>query len=228
MRAHSIGVSVSDTKPETRIATEIVAANSRNTRPDDAAHEEDGDEHGHERQRDRDDGEADLARALERGLERLHPVLDVPDDVLQHHDGVVDDEAHGQASARAARCCRSNSRSTYIAAKVPMSETGRASVGIKVAVSDFRNRKMTSTTRRDRQHQRELDVVHGLADRDRPVVQHVEADGGGKLLAIAGNLLADAVDDLDGVGVGLAEHRDDQRALAVVPACRSRRSRRNP
>ena len=33
MRAHSIGVSVSDTKPETRIATEITAANSRNTRP---------------------------------------------------------------------------------------------------------------------------------------------------------------------------------------------------
>ena len=28
-----MGVSVSDTKPETRIATEIVTANSRNTRP---------------------------------------------------------------------------------------------------------------------------------------------------------------------------------------------------
>ena len=33
MRAHSIGVSVSETKPETRIATVIVTANSRNTRP---------------------------------------------------------------------------------------------------------------------------------------------------------------------------------------------------
>ena len=32
-RAHSIGVSVSDTKPETMIATETVTANSRNTRP---------------------------------------------------------------------------------------------------------------------------------------------------------------------------------------------------
>ena len=32
-RAHSIGVSVSDTKPDTTIATEIVTANSRNTRP---------------------------------------------------------------------------------------------------------------------------------------------------------------------------------------------------
>ena len=33
MRAHSIGVSVSETKPEMMIATEIVTANSRNTRP---------------------------------------------------------------------------------------------------------------------------------------------------------------------------------------------------
>ena len=33
MRAQSIGVSVNDTKPETRIATVIVTANSRNTRP---------------------------------------------------------------------------------------------------------------------------------------------------------------------------------------------------
>ena len=33
MRAHSIGVSVSETKPDTRIATVIVTANSRNTRP---------------------------------------------------------------------------------------------------------------------------------------------------------------------------------------------------
>ena len=32
-RAHSIGVSVSDTNPEIRIATEIVTANSRKTRP---------------------------------------------------------------------------------------------------------------------------------------------------------------------------------------------------
>ncbi len=32
-RAHSIGVSVNDTNPETMIATETVTANSRNTRP---------------------------------------------------------------------------------------------------------------------------------------------------------------------------------------------------
>ena len=33
MRAHNMGVSVSDTKPETKMATEMVTANSRKTRP---------------------------------------------------------------------------------------------------------------------------------------------------------------------------------------------------
>ena len=51
---------------------------------------------GGERQRHRDDGEADLAHALDRRVERLHAVLDVAEDVFEHHDGVVDDEADGE------------------------------------------------------------------------------------------------------------------------------------
>jgi hypothetical protein len=39
---------------------------------------------------------ADFLGTLERGLERTHAILDVADDVLQHDDSVVDDEADGQ------------------------------------------------------------------------------------------------------------------------------------
>src|SRR5580700_9598867 len=49
-------------------------------------------EHGDQRERDRHDGEADLARALERRLERPHPAFDVAHDVLKHDDGVVRSE----------------------------------------------------------------------------------------------------------------------------------------
>ena len=64
---------------------------------DDAAHQQHRDEHRHQRDRDRDDGEADLARALQRRLEGGQPILlHVAEDVLQHDDGVVDDEADGQ------------------------------------------------------------------------------------------------------------------------------------
>ncbi len=60
---------------------------------DDPAHEQDRDEDRRQRQRHRDDREGDLLGAVER---RLHPRLahlHVPDDVLQHDDRVVDDEA---------------------------------------------------------------------------------------------------------------------------------------
>jgi hypothetical protein len=51
---------------------------------------------GGERQRHGDDGEADLARALDRGGDRPHALFDVAVDVFEHHDGVVDDETDRQ------------------------------------------------------------------------------------------------------------------------------------
>ena len=95
-RAHSIGVSVSETKPDTMIAIAMRDREFAEHAADDAAHQQHRDEHRDQRERDRDDGEADLARALQRGLERPHAALDVADDVLQHDDGVVDHEADRQ------------------------------------------------------------------------------------------------------------------------------------
>ena len=69
-RAHIIGVSVSETMAETATATLSVMANSRNSRPDDAGHEQQRDEHRDQRDAQRDDREADLLGALERRLQR--------------------------------------------------------------------------------------------------------------------------------------------------------------
>ena len=66
-RAHIIGVSVSDTKAEIRIATASVIANSWNSAPDHVAHEQQRDQHRDQRYGERDDREADLPRAFERG-----------------------------------------------------------------------------------------------------------------------------------------------------------------
>jgi hypothetical protein len=43
-----------------------------------------------------DDGERHLPGAVQRRLHRLLAHLHVPDDVLQHHDGIVDDEADAE------------------------------------------------------------------------------------------------------------------------------------
>jgi hypothetical protein len=91
-REHIIGVSVSETTADVTTAIVSVSANSRNMRPDQARHEQQRDEHGDQRHRQRNHREADFPGALQRRLHRGLAVLHVADDVLDHHDGVVDHE----------------------------------------------------------------------------------------------------------------------------------------
>ncbi len=60
--------------------------------PDDVLHEQQRDQHRNQRNGQGDDGETDLACALERGVQRTFSLLDVARYVLDHHDGVVHDE----------------------------------------------------------------------------------------------------------------------------------------
>ena len=91
-----MGVSVTETTPEIKIATrdgdgEFLEQPSQHT-----AQEQHGDEHGGERERHRNDGGADLRRALERRQQRRLAHFDMADDVLQHDDGVVHHEADAE------------------------------------------------------------------------------------------------------------------------------------
>ena len=61
----------------------------------------------------------------------------------------------------------------YIAAQVPISEIGTASAGMMVAEAERRNRKITRMTSAMAISQRLLHVVDRLADRDRAVDQHL-------------------------------------------------------
>src|SRR6185437_14167206 len=57
-------------------------------------------------------GEADFARALVGGLQRLHALFDVAIDVFQHHDGIVDHEAHRDGQRHQRKMVRSKVSST--------------------------------------------------------------------------------------------------------------------
>src|SRR4029077_2175585 len=61
--------------------------------PYDSAHQQDRQEDRDQRQAHGDDGETYLAGAQYGGFEAGHAGLDMARDVLQHHDGIVDDEA---------------------------------------------------------------------------------------------------------------------------------------
>ena len=59
---------------------------------DDAAHHQDGNEDGDQRNADGKNGEADFLRAFEGGGKRVHAVFEMARDVFHDHDGVVDHE----------------------------------------------------------------------------------------------------------------------------------------
>ena len=100
---------------------------------DEPAHEEQRDEHRDERDGERDDREADLLGALERGLERRLALLDVARDVLDHDDGVVDDEAGRDRERHQRQVVEAVARRRYITPNVPMSDSGTATPGMIVA-----------------------------------------------------------------------------------------------
>ena len=96
-RLHSIGVRVSDTHPDTRIATAIVTPNSWNNIPINPPMNMMGMKTAESDVVMVTMVGADLGRAFEGRLDARVSHLHVADDVLEHDDGIIDDEAHGQA-----------------------------------------------------------------------------------------------------------------------------------
>ena len=112
------------------------------------------------------------------------------------------------------------SRSRYITANVPISETGTATLGMRVARGLRRKMKTTSTTRM----MEPIRVVSTLLTDARMVVVRSMHDR--RLDALGKNrfekrqLRLDAVDRLDDVGARLAENDDEHRLRAVHVAAR--------
>ena len=145
-RAHSIGVSVSETKPETMIATAIVTANSRNTRPTMPPISSTG-----------------MNTAIsEKVIEMMvKPTSRAPFRAASNGRmpcsmwrtmfssmtmASSTTKPTDRVSASSVMLLTEKS-STYMTAKVPQSEIGTASAGMKVADAERRNRKITRITR---------------------------------------------------------------------------------
>ena len=216
--AASIGVNVSDTNAEATIDDRHHHGELVEDAADDAAHQQHGNEHGHQRDRDRDDGEADLAAALERRLERVEALLlHVAVDVLHHHDGVVDDEADGERQAEQRNVVDAEVEQIHRAERGDQRDRHRQRRDD--GRGDFaQEQEDHHDDQRDGQRQRELHVVHGVADRRRAVVEHVQGGAARQLAFEARQQRLDAVDHLDRVGLRLTEYAEQDRAGSVVPA----------
>ena len=212
--ADSSGVSESETKPETRIAAPIVTANSWKRRPRMPPMKRIG----------MKTAASEIVidrivkpisrRAVHRRLERLLAHLHVPDDVLQHDDRVVDDEADGERERHQREVVE------RVAAEVHHGERADDRHRQREA-GDHRRREVSQEEEDDeddqeeRQQERELHVAHGVADRLRAIAMDLQIDRGGRFLLERREERADAVGDFDGIRARLLLHREDEAALAA-------------
>ena len=111
----------------------------------DPAHQQERNEDGNQRDTDPDDGEADLAGSLERRLCRAHPVFDVPVDVLQHDNGVVDHEADRDREGHQREIVEAISDEVHDRA-CAHERRGTVTLGMMVAHTFRRKTKITITT----------------------------------------------------------------------------------
>ena len=158
-RLHSIGVSVTDTTPEIRIAVGDRDRELAEQPAEDAAHEQDRNEHRRQRRRHRQDREADLLRALAappraalspcsmcRTMFSSITIASSTTKPIERISAIID------------RLLRLKF-STCITAKVPRIENGSASAGISVAEPLCRKRIDDADHQHQRDQHRRLDVA---------------------------------------------------------------------
>ena len=105
-----------------------------------------GHEHRAQHERDRDQRAADLVHALHRGIVGREPGGDVALDVLDDDDRIVDHDADREHQAEQRQVVEREAEHA-MKKKVPISDTGIATMGMTAARHVCRNRITTSTTR---------------------------------------------------------------------------------
>ena len=127
--------------------------------PEQSRHEDERDEDGRERERHREDGEGNFARAVHGRLDKWIHRARAADDVFEKDDRVIDEEADGERQRHEGEVVdRVIQRPHH--QKVSRSESGNATIGIRVSAARPRKTKMTRTTSTKAIKKRDLHVVN--------------------------------------------------------------------
>ena len=179
---------------------------------DDIAHEEQGDEHGDERDGEREDGEADLLGALERGVERRVAFFEVARDVLDHDDGVVDDEAGRNGEGHQAKIVEAVAEQIHDAEGADDRKRD-GDGGDDGRLPGTQEEEDDHDDESDGEHELELDVFDAGADGVGAVGEDFELDARGQRGAQLREQPGDFVDDADDVGAGLPLDVEDDAGV---------------
>ena len=179
-------------------------------------HEEQRDEHGDERHRERDDREADLLSALQGRLIRLFPLFDVSRDVLDHDDRVVDDEARRDRQRREREIVEAVPEQVHHAERADERERNRDG-GDGGGAQVPQKAEDDEDDQADRDDERDLDVFDGRTHGLGAVAEDGDVDALGKRRLQTRKELLHAVGHVDDVRARLAHDIEDDGAPLVRP-----------
>ena len=172
-------------------------------------------EHRHQGDSDRNDGKGDFLHRLVRGLQRFLPLLDVPEYVFEHDNGVVHHHPDGEHE-------RKHGENVHRVAE-PVEDRERADDGH--GNRDGWNDRRTHVAQEQINHQyhepecdaeRSPDFFDRALDKGARVVVHDERDARRQRGTNAFHLGLDAVGDLDRVALGLFDDPEEDARFAVV------------
>ena len=174
---------------------------------DDALHENDGDEDGHDGQGCRQRGEGDLLRPLERRRHEGLAALAVAEDVLHDHDGIVDDDADGQGQPEQGEGVEGEPEEIDDGHRAEEGH-GDGQDDVESAREGAEEHPTNESGQHDGQEELELDLVDGLADELRAVVGDRDRHVLGQGLAVLIDGLVDRPGHGDGVRATLLADAD--------------------
>ncbi len=182
-----------------------------------SAHQKDRQEHGDQREGDRDHGEPHLAGAATRRFHGRQAILHVAGNILEHDDRVVHHEAGGDGQRHQGKIVERKAQQIHHAERADDGDrhgNRRDHGGAAIAQEHVDH----GDHEQDGDDQRALGIVQRGPDGDGAVGRIVDVDPFGHRCRHARDRGAHAGDGGEDVGAGLAEHDDENGGLGVGQA----------
>ncbi|MNM78651.1 hypothetical protein D3C81_905610 [compost metagenome] len=183
----------------------------------DAAHQQQRDEHGDQREGHRQHGEAHLAGAAQGRLQGAVALLDPAGDVLHHDDGVVHHEAGGDDQRHQRQVVQREAAQVHHGEGADQRHRHRQA-GDQRGAAVAQEQPDHQDHQRHRDEQGQLGLFQRSADRRAAVVHHVQLDPRAEHVLEDRQLLVDGVGSLDDVRPRLAADDQQHRRQVVGEA----------
>ena len=179
-------------------------------------HEKDRNKDHGQRHRHRKNGKSDFLGALKRGLKRRLSHFDVPHDVFEHDDGVINHKTHRKRQGEQRQIVNRVVQQVHHR-KRAHDRQGESHAGDQGGRSLAQKQEDDQNHQQDGKQKSELDVAHRIMNRNGAVVFNRQINRGRHHRVEVRQQLSDVPDNVDGVGSGLAVNGQDDAGNTVDP-----------